>query len=123
VAFAIGGLLLLSRRSPRRDSRRTHIEAGFSRRERDSADPARVSAPPIGAQAIGGTQFFDYPPVACTLIDLPARSALPTEIIFNGQSVSEAVLGTFDIVAMSPDTELIPNRLLEAMDANRGCSG
>jgi hypothetical protein len=56
-------------------------------------------------------------------IDLPAREALPTAVIFNGQLTSKAALGTFDIFALLPDTELIPNRLLEAMDANGGSAG
>jgi hypothetical protein len=42
---------------------------------------------------------------------------------FRRSVASEAVLGTFDIFALSPDRKLILNRPLEAMDANRDCGG
>jgi len=40
-------------------------------------------------------------------------------VIFIGRTVPEAVLGTFDIFALSSDTEQMPNSLLEAMAASR----
>jgi L-malate glycosyltransferase len=40
-------------------------------------------------------------------------------ILFTGQVAPEAVLGTFDIFALSSDTEQMPNALLEAMAAGR----
>jgi glycosyltransferase involved in cell wall biosynthesis len=40
-------------------------------------------------------------------------------VIFSGQVTPEAVLGTFDIFALSSDTEQMPLALLEAMAASR----
>jgi L-malate glycosyltransferase len=40
-------------------------------------------------------------------------------VIFTGQVAPESVLGTFDIFALSSDTEQMPNALLEAMAASR----
>ena len=40
-------------------------------------------------------------------------------VIFTGQVAPEKVLGTFDIFALSSDTEQMPNALLEAMAASR----
>jgi L-malate glycosyltransferase len=40
-------------------------------------------------------------------------------VIFTGHVAPEQVLGTFDIFAMSSDTEQMPNALLEAMAASR----
>ena len=40
-------------------------------------------------------------------------------MIFTGRVAPEAVLGTFDIFALSSDTEQMPNALLEAMAASR----
>ena len=40
-------------------------------------------------------------------------------VVFTGQVTPEAVLGTFDIFALSSDTEQMPNALLEAMAASR----
>jgi len=82
----------LCRRPPRPDSSRTPIEAGFSRREADLADPAHGGVPPIGAQALAGCDFSIIPG-RLYLIDLPARPALPTAVIFNGQLAPEAVFG------------------------------
>ena len=44
---------------------------------------------------------------------------MPTASFFTGQVAPEAVLGTFDIFALSSDTEQMPNALLEAMAASR----
>jgi L-malate glycosyltransferase len=40
-------------------------------------------------------------------------------VIFTGRVAPEAVLGTFDLFALSSDTEQMPNALLEAMAASR----
>jgi glycosyltransferase involved in cell wall biosynthesis len=40
-------------------------------------------------------------------------------VLFTGQVAPESVLGTFDIFALSSDTEQMPNALLEAMAASR----
>jgi L-malate glycosyltransferase len=40
-------------------------------------------------------------------------------VVFTGRVFPEAVLGTFDIFALSSDTEQMPNALLEAMAASR----
>ncbi len=40
-------------------------------------------------------------------------------MIFTGQVAPEAVLGGFDVFALSSDTEQMPNALLEAMAAGR----
>ena len=40
-------------------------------------------------------------------------------VIFTGQLAPETVLGTFDVFALSSDTEQMPNALLEAMAASR----
>jgi L-malate glycosyltransferase len=40
-------------------------------------------------------------------------------VIFTGRVAPETVLGTFDIFALSSDTEQMPNALLEAMAASR----
>lgn len=50
---------------------------------------------------------------------LAAELGIAERVIFTGQVVPEAVLGTFDIFALSSDTEQMPNALLEAMAANR----
>jgi L-malate glycosyltransferase len=50
---------------------------------------------------------------------LAAELGIADRVIFTGQVVPEAVLGTFDIFALSSDTEQMPNALLEAMAASR----
>lgn len=40
-------------------------------------------------------------------------------VMFTGQVAADAVLGTFDVFALSSDTEQMPNALLEAMAAGR----
>src|SRR5947209_19163523 len=50
---------------------------------------------------------------------LAAELGIADGVIFTGQVVPEAVLGTFDIFALSSDTEQMPNALLEAMAASR----
>ena len=55
----------------------------------------------------------------------PRLSQLTTElgiadrVVFTGRVAPEAVLGSFDIFALSSDTEQMPNALLEAMAASR----
>jgi glycosyltransferase involved in cell wall biosynthesis len=50
---------------------------------------------------------------------LAAELGVADRVIFTGQVLPEAVLGTFDIFALSSDTEQMPNALLEAMAASR----
>src|SRR5271169_247100 len=50
---------------------------------------------------------------------LAAELGIADRVIFTGQVVPETVLGTFDIFALSSDTEQMPNALLEAMAASR----
>ncbi len=50
---------------------------------------------------------------------LAAELGIADRVIFTGQVAPEAVLGTFDIFALSSDTEQMPNALLEAMAASR----
>jgi L-malate glycosyltransferase len=50
---------------------------------------------------------------------LSGELGIADRVIFTGQVAPEAVLGTFDIFALSSDTEQMPNALLEAMAAGR----
>ncbi|MBV8131639.1 MAG: glycosyltransferase [Alphaproteobacteria bacterium] len=50
---------------------------------------------------------------------LAGELRIADRVVFTGQIVPEAVLGTFDIFALSSDTEQMPNALLEAMAASR----
>jgi glycosyltransferase involved in cell wall biosynthesis len=50
---------------------------------------------------------------------LAMELGIADRVIFTGRVVPEAVLGTFDIFALSSDTEQMPNALLEAMAASR----
>ena len=50
---------------------------------------------------------------------LAADLGIADRVVFTGQVAPEAVLGTFDIFALSSDTEQMPNALLEAMAASR----
>ncbi len=50
---------------------------------------------------------------------LAAELGIAQRVIFTGQIAPESVLGTFDIFALSSDTEQMPNALLEAMAASR----
>src|SRR5205085_12237010 len=54
-----------------------------------------------------------------SLEGLAAELGIADSVIFTGQVAPEAVLGTFDIFALSSDTEQMPNALLEAMAASR----
>jgi glycosyltransferase involved in cell wall biosynthesis len=51
---------------------------------------------------------------------LAGELGIADRVIFTGHVVPESVLGTFDIFALSSDTEQMPNALLEAMAA--GCA-
>ncbi len=53
------------------------------------------------------------------LIGLADQLGLAQRVIFTGQVAPEAVLGGFDVFALSSDTEQMPNALLEAMAAGR----
>lgn len=50
---------------------------------------------------------------------LAAELGILDRVIFTGQVTPESVLGTFDVFALSSDTEQMPNALLEAMAASR----
>jgi len=50
---------------------------------------------------------------------LAGELSIADRVVFTGQVAPEAVLGTFDIFALSSDTEQMPNALLEAMAAGR----
>jgi len=50
---------------------------------------------------------------------LAAELSIANRVVFTGQVAPEAVLGTFDVFALSSDTEQMPNALLEAMAASR----
>jgi glycosyltransferase involved in cell wall biosynthesis len=58
-------------------------------------------------------------------VERPKLEALARElgvadrVVFTGQVAPEAVLGSFDIFALSSDTEQMPNALLEAMATSR----
>jgi glycosyltransferase involved in cell wall biosynthesis len=54
-----------------------------------------------------------------TLMRLADEFGVAERVIFTGRVAPEAVLGTFDIFALSSDTEQMPNALLEAMAASR----
>jgi glycosyltransferase involved in cell wall biosynthesis len=54
-----------------------------------------------------------------TLERLAEQLGIASRVIFLGQVEPESVLGTFDIFALSSDTEQMPNALLEAMAASR----
>jgi glycosyltransferase involved in cell wall biosynthesis len=53
------------------------------------------------------------------LTQLAAELGIAGRVIFTGRVAPEAVLGTFDVFALSSDTEQMPNALLEAMAAGR----
>jgi L-malate glycosyltransferase len=53
------------------------------------------------------------------LMRLAGEFGVADRVIFTGQVLPEAVLGTFDIFALSSETEQMPNALLEAMAASR----
>jgi len=50
---------------------------------------------------------------------LAGELGIADRVVFTGQVAPEAVLGTFDLFALSSDTEQMPNALLEAMAASR----
>jgi len=50
---------------------------------------------------------------------LAADLGIADRVIFPGRVLPESVLGAFDILALSSDTEQMPNALLEAMAAGR----
>jgi glycosyltransferase involved in cell wall biosynthesis len=54
-----------------------------------------------------------------SLESLAADLGIADRVIFTGNVAPEAVLGAFDIFALSSDTEQMPNALLEAMAAAR----
>jgi L-malate glycosyltransferase len=50
---------------------------------------------------------------------LAGELSIADRVVFTGRVAPEEVLGTFDIFALSSDTEQMPNALLEAMAASR----
>jgi glycosyltransferase involved in cell wall biosynthesis len=50
---------------------------------------------------------------------LTGELGIADRVVFTGQVAPETVLGTFDLFALSSDTEQMPNALLEAMAASR----
>lgn len=50
---------------------------------------------------------------------LTTELGIADRVIFTGRTAPESILGTFDIFALSSDTEQMPNALLEAMAASR----
>jgi len=50
---------------------------------------------------------------------LAGELGIADRVVFTGQVAPEAVLGRFDLFALSSDTEQMPNALLEAMAASR----
>ena len=50
---------------------------------------------------------------------LAGQLDIADRVVFTGQVAPETVLGTFDLFALSSDTEQMPNALLEAMAASR----
>lgn len=54
-----------------------------------------------------------------SLEGLAAELGIADRVLFTGQVAPESILGTFDIFALSSDTEEMPNALLEAMAASR----
>ena len=53
------------------------------------------------------------------LARLASELGIAERVVFTGRVAPEAVLGTFDVFALSSDTEQMPNALLEAMAASR----
>jgi L-malate glycosyltransferase len=58
-------------------------------------------------------------PEKSALQRLAGELGIADRVIFTGRAAPEMVLGTFDIFALSSDTEQMPNALLEAMAASR----
>jgi glycosyltransferase involved in cell wall biosynthesis len=50
---------------------------------------------------------------------LVGELGIADRVVFTGQVAPEAILATFDLFALSSDTEQMPNALLEAMAASR----
>jgi glycosyltransferase involved in cell wall biosynthesis len=71
-----------------------------------SSDPLRLIIAGDGAERV-------------SLERLAADLGISNRVVFTGRVFPEAVLGEFDIFALSSDTEQMPNALLEAMAAGR----
>ncbi len=76
-------------------------------------DPTRAS-PPNARLIIAGEGAE-----RAALSRLTVELGLGERVVFTGQVAAETVLGTFDVFALSSDTEQMPNALLEAMAASR----
>ncbi len=70
---------------------------------------------PLTARLIVAGEGTERPALA----RLAAELGLAERVFFTGQIAADAVLGTFDVFALSSDTEQMPNALLEAMAASR----
>lgn len=75
---------------------------------------ARLDGPPAVRLIIAG-EGSDRPALA----QLADALGIAANVLFTGHVAAEAVLGTFDVFALSSDTEQMPNALLEAMAASR----
>ena len=88
------------------------------RREKNLGRLLRVFArldPSLSARLVIAGEGAERP----ALTRLAGELGLGGRVIFTGQVAPEAVLGGFDIFALSSDTEQMPNALLEAMAAGR----
>ena len=52
-----------------------------------------------------------------TLEQFAQELGISDRVVFTGHMLPEAVLGSFDVFALSSDTEQMPNAVLEAMAA------
>ena len=71
--------------------------------------------PSLGARLVIAGDGVERP----ALTRLAGELGVAERVTFTGQVAPEAVLGSFDIFALSSDTEQMPNALLEAMAAGR----
>ncbi|MGA8550292.1 MAG: glycosyltransferase [Stellaceae bacterium] len=88
------------------------------RREKNIGRLLRVFArldPSLAARLVIAGEGSERP----ALSGLAGELGLGGRVIFTGQVAPEAVLGGFDVFALSSDTEQMPNALLEAMAAGR----
>ena len=88
------------------------------RREKNIGRLLRVFArldPSLSARLVIAGEGAERP----ALTGLAGELGLTGRVVFTGQVAPEAVLGGFDVFALSSDTEQMPNALLEAMAAGR----
>lgn len=75
---------------------------------------AALDGPPLARLVIAGDGVE-----RTMLAGLAAELGVGEKTVFTGRVEPEAVLGSFDVFALSSDTEQMPNGLLEAMAAGR----